>query len=373
MTVLKSQFQEITLGITKEGVIKMSTKELQEIKYPEQKEVVKKAAITLPKNATVKTFDAANDENANSLDVSELLDVGARLPDEKKSESASQVSNISEVNEIMEVSDELVSMNKKYKEEYLVRGNQALYEMLRGIYELALHIEKSDFKENVLSIMRKILKANDIKTQSNTPTMTTLIKYVVRSDRQTAANYSRVLIVAMDDGVPPNELAEYISRRGGISLIHEIEAKAMAKKLGAEHSKDRIELLRELFRLSGLVSKKSFKFDGHLMTHNPEKNTSAETGTFCFFMTIWDEAVKEYKVIGAHDLGKTYEDAVLKILTKGSANNLNSIKERLNQWRETIINGKLLSDSWISAIKNQIAREQEEEKVEQKKSANESK
>jgi hypothetical protein len=31
----------------------MSTKELQEIKFPEQKEVEKKATITLPKNATV--------------------------------------------------------------------------------------------------------------------------------------------------------------------------------------------------------------------------------------------------------------------------------------------------------------------------------
>jgi hypothetical protein len=350
----------------------MSTKELQEIKFSE-KELKNKAAITLPENATVKIYDAAIDVSENTLDIGELLNVETRLPGEKKSQPASQLSNIAEVNKIMAVGDQLVSMNKKYKEEYLVRGNQALYEMLSGIYDLALHIEKSDYKEKVLSIMRKTLKDNDIKTQSNTPTMTTLIKYVVRSDRQTAANYSRVLSVAMDDGVPPKELAEYISRRGGISLIHEIEAKAMAKKLGSEQSRDRIELIRHLFQLSGLVSKKSFKFDGHLMTHNPEKNTSAETGTFCFFMTVWDEDTKEYKVVGAHDLGKTYEDAVLKILTRGSANNLNSIKERLNQWRETIISRKLLSDGWINIIKNQIAREQEENKAQEKKSINESK
>ena len=42
----------------------MSTKELQEIKFPENDvaEVKEKAAITIPKNATVKIIDAANDE-----------------------------------------------------------------------------------------------------------------------------------------------------------------------------------------------------------------------------------------------------------------------------------------------------------------------
>ena len=48
-------------------------------------------------------------------------------------------------------------------------------------------------------------------------------------------------------------------------------------------------------------------------------------------------------------------------------------QKRLNQWREAIISRKLLSDGWINIIKNQIAREQEENKAQEKKSINESK
>ena len=321
----------------------MSTKELQEIKFPEQKEVEKKAAITLPKNATVKIIDAANDEvdedEVSGIGIASILQLhkgiqGEQLPKGKKSK-------IPEIESIFKVSDELISLNKKYKEEYVVRGTRALYEILSGIYALGIHIEESDFKEKVIAMMRDDLKDRDIKTQSNTPAMTILIKYVVGADRQTAANYSRVLTIAMQDKVPVKELAEYISRRGGISQIHDIESKAIAKKLGAAESKERIDLLREIMTLTGLTQNYTFDTDIEVLQHNPEKNSAGESGSFCFFMTVWDESEKIYKIISAHDLGSSLEDDVLRILMRGKPNNLNRLRKGLRALQDAIIKGEI--------------------------------
>ncbi len=342
----------------------MSTKELQEIKFPEQKEVEKKATITLPKNATVKTFDAANDEDSDdkvsNFDLASILQLHKGIQGESLPKGLNDANP--EVKSIFKETNELVELNKRYREDYLIRGTQALYEFLSGTYRLGIQIEKSDFKEKVIAMMRDDLKSRDIRTQANTPPMTVLIKYIVGADRQTAANYSRVLSIAMQDKVPFEELSEYISRRGGISQIHEIESKAITKKLGAAESKERLDILREIMILTGYTENHIIDSDIEVLQHNPEKNTAAERGSFCFFMTVYDETNENYRVVSAHDLGSSLENDVLKIILRGKPNNLNRLRTSLRGIQDAIIRGEIGNESLKSRCENFIKRANEEKK-----------
>ena len=133
----------------------------------------KKVTVKVPNKGTVKTIDAADD----ALDITNLFSIGAKnglalRPSDKKVQDK-------EVVEALKAGDALSVKNELYHKEYVVRGNQALYELLAEIYALALKINMSASRANILDAMRKKLKDRDIKTQFNTPAMTTVVKYVV--------------------------------------------------------------------------------------------------------------------------------------------------------------------------------------------------
>lgn len=312
----------------------------------------KKVTISVPNKGTVKTIDAAVDD---VLDISNLFSIGAKnglevRPSDKKVQDK-------EVIDALKAGDALSVKNELYHKEYVVRGNQALYELLADIYALALKINMSVSKANILDAMRKKLKDRDIKTQFNTPAMTTVIKYVVGADRATASNYSRVLSVAMEENLAANELAAYISRRGGIGQIHGLEATIAAKKLGEKESKERLDILREYYSLLRFTSSEKFTYEGETLVHNVEKKTDKETSTFCFFMTTYDEAKDEYTVISAHDLGKTYEDALLRTLFKDATSDLRLLRKGLRRYEEQLVNDINSPDPLVQRLKAKHAQQ----------------
>jgi len=310
-------------------------------------ETANKVTITLPKKGSVKTIDAATDE---ALDITSLFSIGAKnsldiRPSDKKVQDK-------EVVDALKAGDALSVKNELYHKEYVVRGNQALYDLLSDIYSLALKINMSVSKANILDAMRKKLKDRNIKTQFNTPTMTTVIKYVVGSERQTAANYSRVLSIAMEENLAPNELSAYISRRGGIGQIHNIETMEHAKKLGDKESKERLDILREYYSYSRYNSTEKFNYGGDTLQHNFEKKTDKETSTFCFFMTTYDDVKDEYTIISAHDLGKTYEDALLRTIFKDATNDLSRLRNGLRRFEEGLIKDNKIHHGLIKRLKD---------------------
>jgi hypothetical protein len=263
-----------------------------------------------------------------------------------------------EVELVIKFGDELALKNKKYHEDYVVRGTQALYGVLTDIYALALKIENSTAKDHILREMREKLKARDIKTQFNTPTMTVVIKYVVGAERQTAANYSRVLSVAMQDNIPANGLAEYISRRGGISQIHGTEIQNTAKSISKKETKERLAVITEMFQLLGHSSEKSFTYDLAITQLNAEKQKGAETGRFVTFLTVFDDANKVYKIVNAFDLGQTYEDSLVRILSKDITNKLETLKSRLRQFKKHLIETKKIHQGWINSFNREFEAEE---------------
>ena len=310
-------------------------------------ETANKINITVPKKGSVKTIDAATDE---ALDITSLFSIGAKNSfDIRPSDKTVQDK---EVVDALKAGDALSVKNELYHKEYVVRGNQALYDLLSDIYSLALKINMSVSKANILDAMRKKLKDRNIKTQFNTPTMTTVIKYVVGAERQTAANYSRVLSIAMEENLAPNELSAYISRRGGIGQIHNIETMEHAKKLGEKESKERLDILREYYSYSRYNSTEKFNYGGDTLQHNFEKKTDKETSTFCFFMTTYDDVKDEYTIISAHDLGKTYEDALLRTIFKDATNDLSRLRNGLRRFEEGLIKDNKIHHGLIKRLKD---------------------
>ncbi len=309
-----------------------------------------KATIKLPQNATVKLIDTVEED----FDLTNLFSIGGKAMTVRPSDKALLDKD---VQKYLKAGDALSVKNELYHKEYVVRGNQALYELLAGIYTLALQINMSASRVNILEAMREKLKERDIKTQYTTPAMTTIVKYVVGADRATAANYSRVLTIAMDENLAPEELAAYISRRGGISQIHGTEAKESAKKLGEKENKERMDILREYKSLSRFISPQKFKYEGETLVHNFDNKSDKEAATFCFFMTTYDDVKDEYTIISAHDLGKTYEDALLRLIFKGATNDLNLLRKGLRRFEEQLINGGNLTKNHAEILKEKHAKQ----------------
>ncbi len=265
----------------------------------------------------------------------------------------------------IEQCDLIAKMNKEFHDQYIVRGNQALYKILSNIYEVAIKIDLSIAKDQIYKKMREILKERGIKTQTNTPNLTVLVKYIVGGDRKTATNYTRVLSVAIEENIAVNELAEYISRRGGIGQIYETEQKHNAKKLANEFSNDRLTLLREYFLLKQWEVNKHFEFDEPVVIHNADKKTSAETGDFCVFLTVWDDKSNVYRIVSANDLGKTYEDSLLRLMVKDAPKDIQTIKSGLMNYKRALLKKGLLPDMLAEITKKEITDASKSDKKKQ--------
>jgi hypothetical protein len=222
--------------------------------------------------------DAANDESITSLfginSAKTITLPGERIPHRQK-----------EVQEALAECDLLIKRNQDYEHNFVVLGNQALYDLLTSIYTFALKLEKSDHKYEILGKMREHLRNKDIRVQTNTPDLTILIKYIIGSDRKKATNYCRILKIALEERLAPEELGGYISRRGGIGQIHEIEVLSAAREIGHKTSKERLALMREFLTLQQWESGVEFKYDYPIIQHNSDKQTKSETASFCIFVT----------------------------------------------------------------------------------------
>lgn len=263
---------------------------------------------------------------------------------------------IKQVNEAIAECDLLAAKSKQYEQDFIVLGNQALYDLLAGIYAFALKLEKSDFKYEILSKIKDQLKAKEIRVQTNTPDLTVLIKYVVGSDRKRAANYSRILKIALEERLAPSELAGYISRRGGIGEIHETELRAEARELGTKFSKERLDLLREFLSLQQWEDCTEFKYEKPIFQHNSDKQTKSENATFCVFIADYDQDKDVYRVINGHDLGKTYEDSLLRLIVKGATSDIANIKKGVLRYKKKLLDENLVPPGVADRLKADLEK-----------------
>lgn len=96
-----------------------------------------------------------------------------------------------------------------------------------------------------------------VKVQKNSSTLTMLVRYVFKSDRKRAHGYSQVLGAAIQDGIKPADLANYIANAGGVEEIKRrmvLSADAIAKREQIANATNSVKADVELAALNPIAS-----------------------------------------------------------------------------------------------------------------------
>ena len=118
--------------------------------------------------------------------------------------------------------DALADRRKKWEVTEFAKANEGLYAILaecQEIYEEKfLNAGESDQKA-LRADLKQRLEAVGVKVQSNTMTLTMVVRFVFGSDRKRAHGYNYVIKAAVSHEVKPQELASWIKANGGIEEI----------------------------------------------------------------------------------------------------------------------------------------------------------
>jgi hypothetical protein len=318
-------------------------------------------------DCTAAVTGAANDEGKKArIDLQafhrNFFVVGDEM--QSKAKPSDKDKKAAAVEKVVEEGVELGKLHERYNDEYVVRGNKALYDVLASIYAYALRINESALKEKIIERLKKELKEQcGIKTTVNTHWLTTVVKFIVRTDRQTASNYSRVLQVAFDEDLAASDLAAYIERRGGVAQIRETEAAAQAAGKGSEIEKQRTLLVREFYE--AMAHKAVASIEAIEATRlarkaggDASKEKDTETSSFCHCIAVYDEVAQTHNIVAAFDFGKTFEDVILKHISK-------FIKIDNDRLRMKVAEVKAENTKWLQkrAAERKAAKLKEEDAV----------
>ena len=251
-----------------------------------------------------------------------------RRPSDK---SANEV----QVDMILGQAQNLAKMNNQYVETYVVRGTKELYALLGAIYSYALQINESVLKDHILQRMRERLESeHDVKTQANTPWLTTVLRFILPTDRQTAYTYSKVLQVAHDENLAAQELPNYIKERGGIAKITATKEDAEAAKAVKTHKEAKTQMLRKILLANAKQAQTIVQVDDKFVLNTVEEGK--KEGTFEFAVCV-NPIGQERRVVRVIKLNEAMETQILNMVAEASVsddlattqNNLDVLREKL--------------------------------------------
>jgi Rod binding domain-containing protein len=226
-------------------------------------------------------------------------------------------------------------MNDQYVETYVVRGTKELYALLGAIYSYALQINESVLKDHILQRMRDRLESeHDVKTQANTPWLTTVLRFILPTDRQTAYTYSKVLQVAHDENLAAQELPNYIKERGGIAKITATKEDAEAAKAVKTHKEAKTQMLRKILLANAKAANTVVQVDDKFVLNTVEEGK--KEGTFEFAVCV-NPMGQERRVVRFIKLNEAMETQILNMVAEASVsddlattqNNLDVLREKL--------------------------------------------
>jgi hypothetical protein len=131
---------------------------------------------------------------------------------------------------IITTADKLAVQHVAYTEQFVTRANEELYKLLGGMMALCLEVQANKCCDQIIKQMRKTLREDyQIKTQAKSTTASMVVRYVVRTERKTAHVYGRTIQTAIDAGITPEQLSDYIRANGGIDAIRKKGVAAAAE------------------------------------------------------------------------------------------------------------------------------------------------
>jgi hypothetical protein len=123
---------------------------------------------------------------------------------------------------------------EQWQQNEYARSNKILYELLGKIQTAYMEASanKTLLAETVQQ-MKKAVQARKMRVQINTVPLTLFVRYVFNNDRQRAMNYSRTIQAAISAKNPPEKMAAFIEKAGGIEQCKKkvlVKPEAVAKK-----------------------------------------------------------------------------------------------------------------------------------------------
>lgn len=246
-----------------------------------------------------------------------------------------KTANDLQVDIVLGQAQNLAKMNEQYVETYVVRGTKELYALLGAIYSYALQINESPLRDHILQRMRERLEEeHEIKTQVNTPWMTTVLRFILPMDRQTAYSYSKVLQVAHEENLSAVELPNYIKERGGIGKITSTKEEAEATKAVKEHKEAKSEMLRKILLANAKSAQTIVQVEDKYVI-----NTIAEgkkEGTFEFAICV-NANGNERRVVRFIRVNEAVEAQLLSLVAAASlSDDLEATQAKLDVLREKL-------------------------------------
>jgi hypothetical protein len=117
---------------------------------------------------------------------------------------------------IIEAATKLSMQREAFEAEEFARSNKALYAILSNVYALFNKAVAENCIREVAKAMRAELKLRGIRVQSNTPALTCFVRFVFNSDRKRAYNYATTLMAAVNAGIAPTALSDFIELGNGV-------------------------------------------------------------------------------------------------------------------------------------------------------------
>ena len=240
-----------------------------------------------------------------------------------------------QVDMILSQAQTLAKMNDQYVETYVVRGTKELYALLGAIYSYALQVNESVLRDQILQRMREILeKDHEIKTQANTPWMTTVLRFILPTDRQTAYNYSKVLQVAHDENLAAQELPAYIKDRGGITKITSTKEDLESTKAVKKHKEAKVNMLRKILLANAKASQTIVQVENKFILNTVEEGK--KEGAFEFAVCV-NPSGQERRVVRFIKLTEAMETQILAQVAEGSIDDdLAGVQGKLDVLREKL-------------------------------------
>ena len=232
-----------------------------------------------------------------------------------KRKESSEVNAISKY--FQDAGDALAEKEKKYHEQYVKNSNAELYKLLEEVMAFAEEVLAEKHAASIISGMRHKMKFSlRIKTQSNTPMVSVVVRYVIRTSRKNACVYARVIERAMSQGIKSNGLTQYIIDSQGIDNIRKAAVKAAKSNsdADADSAKKNAKSNKEIatygmsylqHRLDSGISK--FKLDSKYVSHMIDKSRFTEYKYFAC-----KEISGEFVVIDVVPVDADFEEVLIR-------------------------------------------------------------
>lgn len=249
-----------------------------------------------------------------------------------KRRPSDKTANDAQIDIMLNQAQNLAKLSKQYTDTYVVKGTKELYKLLGSIYSYALQIDESPLRDHVLQRMREVLEqTHNVKTQANTPWITTVLRFILPVERQTAQQYARVLQVAFEENLTAEELPGYIKDRGGLGKIsgtREEEEKSTAVK---QHREKKVSMLKKILLANAYSSTSSLDVPEALILNTVPEDK--KEGTFEYAICA-NPGGQERRIIRFVRLTEAMEAQILQKLAEEIVeDDLTSMQGKLDSLR----------------------------------------